>query len=200
VEVVGRRERKKLATRRALVDAAVQLFVEQGFDDTTVAQIAEAADVSVRTFFLHFPTKEDVLAGSVESRLEIGLRALAEHVPGERAEEALARAMRLMIDDGEPEEIALGRVRHRISLTAPSVRANAVRRRFEAEKLLTAALLERFGDELDEIDASAVVAAVMAATYAAATVTLSSGESGEGIQRAMHRAVDIAVWGRRRDG
>jgi AcrR family transcriptional regulator len=55
------RSRRKLRTRRALQQAAVQLFAEQGYEDTTVADIAARAEVSIRTFFLHFPTKEDVL-------------------------------------------------------------------------------------------------------------------------------------------
>lgn len=54
------RERKKLATRRILVDAAVALCVKNGYDNTTVDQIAEAADVSTRTFSRYFPTKESV--------------------------------------------------------------------------------------------------------------------------------------------
>ncbi|ANY08921.1 hypothetical protein AFB00_24635 [Pseudonocardia sp. HH130630-07] len=197
---MGRRERKKLATRQALVDAAVELFAEHGFDETTVAQIAERADVSTRTFFLHFPTKEDVLVGSSEERLEIGLRALAERVPGERPDDALARAMRLMIDDRRPGEFGLGRVRQQIARTAPSVQANIMRRRFEAERMLTAGLLRSFPDDLDDVDASAAVAAVMAATHAAATTALRSGAGLDAVRAAMHRAVDIAILGTRRSG
>jgi AcrR family transcriptional regulator len=55
------RSRQKLRTRHALQAAALQLFAEQGYEQTTIAQIADRADVSPRTFFVHFPTKEDVL-------------------------------------------------------------------------------------------------------------------------------------------
>jgi AcrR family transcriptional regulator len=57
-EPIGRRERKKAATRQALADAALRLFLERGYDRVGVKEIADAADVSVTTLFKHFPSKE----------------------------------------------------------------------------------------------------------------------------------------------
>ena len=57
----GLRERKKQRTRAMLVDAAVTLCIENGYDNTTVEQIAAAADVSPRTFSRYFPTKDSVM-------------------------------------------------------------------------------------------------------------------------------------------
>ena len=58
---VGRRERKKAQTRQALTDAALRLFLEHGYDAVTVAQIAEAADVSIATVFKHVPDGKEAL-------------------------------------------------------------------------------------------------------------------------------------------
>lgn len=55
---VGRRERKKAATRRAIADAALRLFLERGYDAVGIREIADAADVSTTTLFKHFPVKE----------------------------------------------------------------------------------------------------------------------------------------------
>lgn len=60
-EAVGRRERKKEETRRRIFDAALALFRERGFDDTTIDDIAERADVAKGTFFNYFPRKESLI-------------------------------------------------------------------------------------------------------------------------------------------
>ncbi len=82
-EQPGRRERKREETRRAIADAAMRLFVERGFDEVTVAEVAEAADVSVNTVFNYFRTKEELFFGSQETS-EFGLdRVARDRKPGE---------------------------------------------------------------------------------------------------------------------
>jgi AcrR family transcriptional regulator len=58
---LGLRERKKLRTREAISNAAIELFLAAGFDQVSVTQVAEAAEVSRRTLFAYFPTKEDLV-------------------------------------------------------------------------------------------------------------------------------------------
>jgi AcrR family transcriptional regulator len=58
---IGRRERKKLRTRALIQREALRLFLEKGFEATTIGEIAEAADIATSTFFNYFPTKEDVV-------------------------------------------------------------------------------------------------------------------------------------------
>jgi AcrR family transcriptional regulator len=69
-EGLSRRERKKRETRLRLMEAALELFQKNGYDDTTVQQIARAADVAKGTFFNYFATKDAILPALVEWRLQ----------------------------------------------------------------------------------------------------------------------------------
>jgi AcrR family transcriptional regulator len=92
---LGRRERKKLETRRALFRAAIELFSERGVDATTVEDIAEAVDVSARTFHRYFASKEDVLFFDAAER-----RArFAAYLDGRPAGEALLDSLRAAAHD-----------------------------------------------------------------------------------------------------
>jgi AcrR family transcriptional regulator len=71
---MSRRERKKAATRQALADAALRLFLERGYDGVTVREVADAADVSATTLLNHFPSKE-ALVFDEEADIEAGLVA-----------------------------------------------------------------------------------------------------------------------------
>jgi AcrR family transcriptional regulator len=99
-----RRERKKLETRQALEQAALRLFAERGYDQTTVEDIAEAADVAVRTFFRYFSSKQDVLFGEVVSDRVGRLRTELANRP--TTEDPLASVLVVMelLDFNSPEE------------------------------------------------------------------------------------------------
>ncbi|MCZ6465106.1 MAG: TetR family transcriptional regulator [Proteobacteria bacterium] len=85
----SRRARKKERTRREIYSAAMQLFAERGFDEVTLEQICEAADVARGTFFLHFPSKSALL---FEFHREMaGEFAASAGPPGESAVEELGR-------------------------------------------------------------------------------------------------------------
>jgi AcrR family transcriptional regulator len=91
-ETPGLRERKKLRTRSTLIDVAVDLCLRQGYDKTTVEQIAAAADVSPRTFSRYFPTKDSVIAAAADEIDDIIAAALATQPRGITEFEALLRA------------------------------------------------------------------------------------------------------------
>jgi AcrR family transcriptional regulator len=74
----SRRERKKNATHAAIVRAAFDLFVERGYSETSIAEIAESADVSESTFYAHFAVKEELVVTAIDSKAEILESMLAE--------------------------------------------------------------------------------------------------------------------------
>ena len=135
---LGRRERKKRATRQTIADEALRLFLDRGYDAVTVAEIAEAADVAVSTVFKHFDSKEAIAFRrdpAVEAEL---VRAVVHRDPGV----SIVRSLRDFLVDspalvaGPPEFVAL--VRATPALTAYSDRmwsrhARAVAEAIEAE-------------------------------------------------------------------
>ena len=91
---MGLRERKKERTALAIEDAALELFAKQGFHATTIAAIAEAADISPRTFFSYYPSKESVLFGDFDETFQ----SLSEHLDA-RGDQSLLDALRAWIAD-----------------------------------------------------------------------------------------------------
>src|ERR1700685_151090 len=87
------RERKKLATRRSLRRAALDLVAERGFAHVTIEDIAEAADVSPRTFFNYFPSKEAALFGADPERIARMREWVVHQAPGEPALSALRQVL-----------------------------------------------------------------------------------------------------------
>ncbi|GLZ46424.1 TetR family transcriptional regulator [Actinomycetospora sp. NBRC 106375] len=106
--MVGRRERKKAATRRALADAALELFLARGYEDVTVAEIAAAADVSVTTLFNHFPGGKPALVFDEAQARQEALVAAVRDRPADTglvaALHAHLRRSRALSPPAEPAE------------------------------------------------------------------------------------------------
>jgi TetR/AcrR family transcriptional regulator, regulator of mycofactocin system len=109
----GRRERKKQETRAAIEGAALRLFAERGYEDTTVEDIADAADVAVRTFFRYFSSKQHILFGDVAHDIVARLRtALANRPAGEAPVDAVMAAIEdLEFDDPDQQRQIVIRLR-----------------------------------------------------------------------------------------
>ena len=140
---LGRRERKKRETRRALASAALRLASERGGpDQVTIEEIAEAADVSIRTFFNYFSSKEEAIIGwDPDGRAEVAAKLL-----GRPAEEPPLVAMRNVVHDlihGAPEWADERALRHRLVREHPSLLPRHLAAHYELERSLLHAMAQR---------------------------------------------------------
>ncbi|MEU5899953.1 MULTISPECIES: TetR/AcrR family transcriptional regulator [Streptomyces] len=151
-EELGLRARKKRQTAARIWQVAVDLCAERGFDHVSVAEIAEAADVSKMTVFNYFGTKEDVIVGPMEDHAEDPARAVRERRPGESAVAAARRQFLEQIPRRDPS-IGLGgdprtlKVRQLIKET-PTLAHRVVIFHMRSVQLLADELAEETGDML----------------------------------------------------
>jgi AcrR family transcriptional regulator len=140
----GRRERKKQQTREAIAREGLRLFAEQGFKETTVAQIAEAADVAESTFFLHFRTKEDlVFAGHDDEAAKLVRRLHDRDGTGlERLRDYLWQLSEVDAWDGD-----LWTLRHEVIRRDPGL---AAQERTRWADVVRPALAEAIAHDLEE--------------------------------------------------
>jgi AcrR family transcriptional regulator len=155
----GLRERKKARTRVSIREQALRLFREQGYQATTVEQIAAAAEVSPSTFFRYFPTKEDtVLQDDMDTRM---LEAFARQPPELAPLAAIRAALRetwASFTPAEWEQIAEG---GRLSMTVPEIRARAMNEFARTIVVLADGLAARTGRSPDDLRVRTVAGAVI---------------------------------------
>jgi len=145
---VGLRERKKAKTRAAIQQHALRLFREQGYQATTVEQIAEAAEVSPSTFFRYFPTKEDVV---LYDALDPALLEAFRAQPAELSPiQALRGAMQAVFAELPPEEVGVQRERDALIRSVPELRARMVDEFARNLQLIAEVVAERVGRAADE--------------------------------------------------
>ncbi|MEU5820568.1 helix-turn-helix domain-containing protein [Streptomyces sp. NPDC047803] len=101
-EGMGLRERKKRETRRRLLETATTLFSERGFDQVSVAEIADAADVSKMTVFNYFDSKEDLVFAPLEEHVGDAAQVVRDRAPGESAVAAIRRQFIEAIERHDP--------------------------------------------------------------------------------------------------
>jgi AcrR family transcriptional regulator len=158
----GLRERKKRRTREAIVDAAMDLFDERGFEGTTVADIAARADIAPRTYFAYFPSKEDVVFSDFEETFTSLQARLRDREPGETAIDALREWLVGMLgekDFGDERE----RCRRRLIRENPSLDAHDRHLHGQFESALAEAIAADVGGEPSDLRARMVAASAVAA-------------------------------------
>ncbi|MFB4317417.1 TetR family transcriptional regulator [Actinomadura sp. 21ATH] len=193
-EEPGLRERKKRRTRSALATAALRLFAERGYEETTIADIAAAADVSPRTFFSYFPSKEDVVFAEVDDRLDEVAERLARREPGETPLETVRQSVVDVLETLVSEHGAYGTVQVRLILERPGLRARAMQRLTEIQDEIRARLHELCPD-IGEIEAVAAAGIAVGGMQAVIVHCREQGYDPLSTRTALDRALAIVEHG-----
>ena len=184
---LGLRERKKIKLRRSVQREALRLFADQGYEDTTVEQIADAADISTTTFYRYFPTKEDVV-------LDDDYDPIAEHIIGSRDDgEPLVTTVRRAIAAvaaavEEDRDAALARLK--LLATVPALQARQGSEGRKALEFYIGLFSARSGRPADDYQLRVTAAAFTAAQLEAARYWADAG-GAESLGRLMDDAVTL---------
>ncbi len=179
------RERKKLATRRSLRRVALDLVAERGFAHVTVEDIAEAADVSPRTFFNYFPSKEAAVVGADPDRVAALRERIAREAPGEPVLTALRLVMTSEAEAWADELTELGGGggptdwlrRMKGARADPHLRAAHAAQMAMVERAIAEGLAERLGTDPDRDPYPGLLAAMAAGVFRS-TMNFWAGSGG----------------------
>jgi AcrR family transcriptional regulator len=149
VPSVSRRDRKKAATRQAIADAALRLFLERGYDQVSIRDIADAADVSTATVFKHFSGKEALVFDQDEDRESQLIAAVRQR----RSDQSILDALRQHVLDTWPSIEEHPQAAEFINLvnSTPVLRAYAERMWTRYTDSLSAVIADEFGVEHDNL-------------------------------------------------
>lgn len=168
----GLRERKKLRTRRTLIDYALELFLRQGYDRTTVDEIAAAAEVSPRTFNRYFGSKEGVVLVQLDESHERLLADLATRPEHMSALKALRESVVTVTRQAEAESDTADNERFRqvqqLVSSYPTLQASCLERQTQQGREIAEVLAARMGaDPVQDLRPRLVVAAVQSSVQVA---------------------------------
>ncbi|QXT62869.1 TetR/AcrR family transcriptional regulator [Tessaracoccus palaemonis] len=152
---MGLRERKAARTRQLLLDTGYRLFVEQGYEQTTMEQIASEAEVGASTLYRYFPTKDLLLLDQLTTWMDVADQ-LSERPDGEPLPEALAAAIRSSLEAIEDVE-RFAAVRAMVD-DSPPARARLLDILIRSRADLEAVVAERLGRSPDELDVALISA------------------------------------------
>ena len=165
IDKPGLRERKKAKTRAAIQEHALRLFREQGYDATTVEQIAEAAEVSPSTFFRYFGSKEDVV---IYDALDPILIEAWRRQPAELGPiPAIRAAMKEVFGGLSPEELSEIRLRGQLVYGVPELRLAMIDDLVRTALMMAGEVAVRTGLPVDDFRVRVGVGAFMGALMAA---------------------------------
>jgi AcrR family transcriptional regulator len=186
----GRRERKKAELRRALQRAALRLAVEQGYEHLTAEAIAEACDVSTRTFFNYFSSKDEALIGPILDHKR-RMRAAFDARPASESVLQSLRAASVELADGLPADRGEWRTRRQVFEQNPALLPRAHAAFGELERSLTDAVALRLGvDPLADPYPALVVALAITALRVAVMHLQATGGVDEDLPELVGRMFD----------
>jgi AcrR family transcriptional regulator len=160
----GLRERKKQKTRWAIQEHALRLIAEQGYEATTVDQIAAAAEISPSTFFRYFPTKEDLIVeDEYDAVLEEGMSTMDPSVPPLEALREIMRAALTTMSDADRAKIL---ERTKLVVAVPALRSRSFENVGRTVDLLSRLVARRTGLAEDALQVRAFAGAVIGALTA----------------------------------
>ncbi|WP_433081096.1 TetR family transcriptional regulator [Dactylosporangium sp. CA-052675] len=189
----GLRERKKQKTRWAIQEHAVRLFVQQGYDATTVEQIAEAAEISPSTFFRYFKTKEDVvIQDRYDELMAEKIRAAPDGLtPLEVVRHAFVDAFKATTQ----HEVDQALERARLQLGVPALRMRALDSLQDSITFLAVPLAERLGRPADDFRCRAFVGACVGAMMNALLTWARDGGDAHEALKLIDQALDVVAEG-----
>jgi AcrR family transcriptional regulator len=171
----GLRERKKLKTKEAIQREALRLFQEQGYEETTIDQIAAAAEISPSTFFNYFPAKEDVvLFDRYDPMFESFMTSLPHDVP---LSQSIERALMMFAGAVQADSETI-LVRAMLALQVPEVRARFWEELQKAQTLFAGIVAKRTGRDAADFEVRVLSMVLVTASFEAMVEWLRRGGEG----------------------
>ncbi|WP_256992305.1 TetR family transcriptional regulator [Paenibacillus sp. XY044] len=158
----GLRERKKRLAQAAIEEAALRLFQQKGYEQTSIQDIADAVTMSSRTFFRYYASKEEVLSGPIRSTQLDGIRFLQEEAPPASPHAALRSVFSYLAGQYQQQRPGL-LLRYRIAGQTPSIASLFLYTLMETEPTLCHELSSRLESAVDRNEVRFLVAVYMAA-------------------------------------
>ena len=192
---LGLRERKKLKTRESIQREAMRLFQQHGYEETTIEDIAEAAEISPSTFFNYFPSKEDVVLYDAYDPILAGI--LLERPADEPFSVSLRSALAPMgaLFDRDREMLM---ARAKLWIEVPSLQARLWSELQKAQTLMCDLVAKRSGREAADFEMRVVVMVVVVAAFEAMYEWVKQGGRGD-FMALVNRALDVVDAGARLD-
>ncbi len=187
------RERKRRQTRELLIETGRRLFETHGYDQTTVADIAAAAEIGTRTFFAYFESKEQLLFGETDPRVTSAVEAIRTRAADQTPAQTLLRGLRSDAIEAEARN-PVAQLRLRLLPDVPAIQARALRLQLDAQDEIQRELQSSYPG-LTALEAAALTGAFVGAVAAAYRALGEQGAIDER-QHEVHAVVERVLLSR----